>query len=267
MDLVKLSNKEKLEEFLISPNGKVVVVSISNTSKTYPEGTTLPLYTYNTTTKQQKVLKLDKEALSLYNAKISEDEKYMVSFVGWNKPYLWDLETGTMLCKLLKPDTYDTASNTAISTQSNIIVTCAGTGGIDVWGLKERTMLQHIPGTSLTDIFLTAKGDLVIGRGQLDNTFHCWNVHTGQKITSLSTDGQSNIQNLVGDSLVLAVGENPNLMVMNLHIPGKDTSKDQQPPAIYDGLPVEVTLEDKSGPPTEKDSMDKDKVEGGQFLN
>jgi len=250
---------------VISPNGKSVVCSISNTSKTYEEGTTLPLYTYNTVTKKTGVLTLKKAALSLHNAKLSDDGKYLVSLVDWNYPHLWDLETGQMLCKLVDPtpDTYETASNSAINSDANIIVTCVGTGGVAVWDLEERKILRRMPGSTLSDIFLTIRGDFAIARDHTANTIHCWNVQSGEKVTSITTDGIANIFNMCGDSLVMAVGENPNLMIMKLHIPGKEIPKDKLPPSPFHGLPVDAELKDNSTPPTEKDSMDKDKVEDG----
>lgn len=267
VELIKLNNKEKLEELIISPNGKEVVCSISHISKTYPEGTTLPLYTYNTVTKKTGVLTIKEAALSLHNAKLSDDGRYLVTLVGWNYPHLWDLESGEMMCKLVDPtpDSYQTASNSAINTDANTIVTCVGTGGVEVWNLKEQKILRRIPGNTLTDIFLSTNGDFVIARDQTANTIFCWNVHTKQKITSITTDGMANFLNMSGDSLVMGVGENPNLMIMKLQVPGNDISKDKLPPSPFDGLPVDAELKDNSKPPTEKDSLDKDKVEEGNF--
>ncbi|KXJ04851.1 hypothetical protein AC249_AIPGENE4853, partial [Exaiptasia diaphana] len=61
--------------------------------------------------------------------------------------------------------------------------------------------------------------------------------------------------------------ENPNLMIMKLHMPGQVASEKKLPPSVFHGLPVEIqTMVDNSGPATEKDSLDKDKVESGNFL-
>ncbi|KAK3736404.1 hypothetical protein QZH41_017906 [Actinostola sp. cb2023] len=173
VDLIKLGKAKHLfEEMLISPDGKIVVISFTNMSDTYPENTTRPLYVYNTVTKQQKVLTMEKIALSLYIAAISDDGKYLITFEQYSKPYLWNLETGQMMYKLLKPDSYDTASTAAINTRVNIAVTGVGQGGIDVWDISKGTLLRHIDCTAVTSIFLSVDGDIVFARDQQANTIN-----------------------------------------------------------------------------------------------
>lgn len=264
-DIIKFKEKHLFQEMLLSGNGKMVVLSVSSTSETYPENTTMPLYAYNTTNKQHKTIIIKDSVLSLYNAVISDNGKYLVCIVAYTTPYLLDLETGEVKNKLLKPDSYESSMTAAISTVSNIIVTGVGQGGINVWDLNSGTIVRTIPCDVVSNVYLSGDGDVVFARDSKANTINTWEVKSGRKLSTITTDGYPNQVHIVGDRLVLAVGENPNLMIMRLHIPEKDQN-DVVSPSPYEGLPLDLQVKDLSGDFIEKDPMDHDKYDSGNVM-
>jgi WD40 repeat protein len=266
IDIIKFKEKNLFQEMILSGDGTTAVLSVSSMSDTYPENTTLPLYAYNTINKQHKVLTMKNTVLSLYNAQVSDDGKYLVCIVAYTTPYLWDLETGEVKYKLLKPDSYDSSMTAAISTNSNVVVTGVGQGGIDVWNINTGAILRTIKCDVVSNVYLSADGEVIFARDSKSNTINTWDMHTGSKLATVTTDGYPNQVHIVGDRLVVAVGENPNLIVMKLHIPGKAEKSKDVTLSPFDGLPLDVQFKDLSEAITEEDPMDNDKYDKGRVM-
>lgn len=267
IDIIKFKEKHLFQDMLLSGNGKVVVLSVSSMSETYPENTTMPLYAYNPTNKQHKTITIKDTVLSLYNAAMSENGKYLICIVAYTTPYLLDLETGEVKYKLLRPDSYESSMTAAISTVSNIIVIGVGQGGINVWDLSTGAILSTTPCDVVSNVYLSGDGEVIFARDSKANTINTWDVKSTRKLSAITTDGYPNQVHIVGSRLVMAVGENPNLMIMRLHIPGKNNDKsDEVPPSPYNGLPLDVEFKDLSGEFIKKDPMDHDKYDSGNIM-
>ncbi|KAJ7363338.1 hypothetical protein OS493_011626 [Desmophyllum pertusum] len=120
--VVKFKEKHRFEEMLISNNGKMAVCSLAS-QMTQHSDKELHLIAIDTTNFSNKMLKYKGEQLTLFNARISDDGKFLVNLVQYSQPLLWDLHTGELVRKLFDPKSYEAASTVTVSGASMIAIT------------------------------------------------------------------------------------------------------------------------------------------------
>ena len=263
--VVKFKEKRRFEEMLISSNGEMTVCSQAS-QMTQHRDKELHLVAIETTSFSHKILKYEGEQLTLFNARISDDGKYLVNLVQYSQPLLWDLHTGQLILKLFDPDAYEVATTVAVSGASMIAVTGTGNDEIKIWSIQSRQVLRTIPSSPVSELYLSQDGEVIISRSQEQNSFDAWETKTGTKLASFMTDDYPNHVNAIGDKLALAMRENPNLMILHLHRPGvksKVLGEDIKSP--YDGLAIEAVVEDSLEKPVD-DNMDTDKDNDDSYL-
>ena len=265
VNVVKFKEKRRFEEMLISSNGKMALCSQAS-QMTQHNDKELPLVAIDTTSFSHKILKYKGEQLTLFNARISDDGKYLVNLVQYSQPLLWDLHTGQLIRKLFDPEEYETASTVAVSGASMVAITGTGDEGIKIWSIESGQVLLTISSPPVSDLYLSQDGEVIISRSQDQNSFDAWETKTGKKLASFMTDGYPNHVKTIGDRLALGLGENPNLMILHLHLPGKKNKvleEDLKSP--YDGLAIEAVVEDFQEKPVD-DNMDTDKDNDDSFI-
>ena len=137
-------------------------------------------------------------------------------------------------------------------------LTDSSDGRIKIWDLESGQNVRSINYPDrVSEIQCTPDGKAIITRSQNANTFDAWDMQTTRHLASFTADGSPNHVKFIGERLALGLGENPNLMVLYLHRPYCNSEVLQ--PSPYDGLSMEVTLEDFQERPTANDSMDDDK--------
>ncbi|XP_044177154.1 uncharacterized protein LOC122959722 [Acropora millepora] len=137
-------------------------------------------------------------------------------------------------------------------------LTDSSDGRIKIWDVESGRNVRSINYPDrVSEIHCTPDGKAIITRSQNANTFDAWDMQTTRHLASFTADGSPNHVKFIGKRLALGIGENPNLMVPYLHRPYRNSEVLQ--PSPYDGLSMEVTLEDFQERPTANDSMDDDK--------
>ena len=264
--LVKFKEKHRFEEMLISNNGKMAVCSLAS-QMTQHSDKELHLIAIDTASFSNKMLKYKGEQLTLFNARISDDGKYLVNLVQYSQPLLWDLHTGELIRKLFDPKSYETASTVAVSGASMIAITGTGDQGIKIWSIESRQVLRTINCPAVTELYVSPDGEVIMSRSQGANSFDAWERKTGKNLASFMTDGYPNHVKTIGDRLALVLGENPNLMILHLHRPlqkGKVQEDDLKSP--YDGLTMEASIGEFHEKPTVADGMDTDKDDDDSYI-
>ena len=263
--VVRFNEKHRFEEMLISNNGKMAVCSLAS-HMTKHSDKELHLIAIDTTTFNHKNLKCEGEQLILFNARISDDGRYLVNLVQYSQPLLWDLHTGQLIRKLFDPEAYERASTVAVSGVSMTAITGAGNEGIKVWSIERDQVLRVIPSPPVTEVHLSPDGEVIISRSQDGNSFEAWDTRTGTKLASFATDGYPNHVKTIGDRLALGLGENANLMILHLHRPGKKGMVQEDLNSPYDGVPIEASVENSLEKPSADDDMDDDKDDDDSFI-
>ena len=257
--VVKFKEKRRFEEMLISNNGKMAVCSQAS-QMTQHKDKELHLIAIDTTSFAHKSLSYQGEQLTLFNAKISDDGKYLVNVVQYSQPLLWNLLTGKLVCTLFNAEEYETASAVAISGSSMTAITGAAGVGIKIWSVESGQVLRTITCPDVSDIYVSPDGEVIISRSQDAKGFDAWDMKTTKHLASFTTDGYPNHVKYIGDRLALGGGENPNLMVLRLYRPGnKERLQEDDLKSPYDGVSIETTLGDFQEKPTADDGMDDDK--------
>ena len=255
--VVKFKEKQRFEDMVISGNGKMVVCSQAN-QMTQHTDKELRLIAIDATSFTYKSLAQTETQMSLFNARISDDGKYLVNLVQYCKPLLWNLLTGQLICKLFNAENYEVASTVALSASAMTALTDSSDGRIKIWDVESGRNVRSINyPDKVSEIHCTPDGKAIITRSQNANTFDAWDMQTTRHLASFTADGSPNHVKFIGDRLALGLGENPNLMVLYLYRPYRNS--EVLPPSPYDGLFMEVTLEDFQERPTANDSMDDDK--------
>jgi len=250
---------------LISSNGKMTVCSQAS-QMTQHRDKELHLIAIDTTSFSHKILKYEGEQLTLFNARISDDGKYLVNLVQYSQPLLWDLHTGQLIRKLFDPDAYEVATTVAVSGSSMIAVTGTGDDEIKIWSIESRQVLRTIPSPPVYELYLSQDGEVIISISREQNSFDAWETKTGTKLATFMTDDYPNHVNAIGDKLALALRENPNLMILHLHRPGvKSKVLEEDIKSPYDGLAIEVVVEDSLEKPVD-DDMDTDKDNDNSYI-
>ena len=263
--VMKFKEKHRFEEMLISSNGKMTVCSQAS-QMTQHSDKELHLVAIDTTSFSHKILKYEGEQLTLFNARISDDGKYLVNLVQYSQPLLWDLHTGQLIRKLFDPDEYETASTVAVSGASMIAITGTGDDVIKVWSIESGQVLRTVPSPPVSELYLSQDGEVIISRSQDQNSFDAWETKTGKKLASFMTDGYPSHVKAVGDTLALGLGENPNLMILHLHRPGlKSKVLEEALKSPYDGLAIEAALPEFLEAPVD-DNMDTDKDNDNTYI-
>ena len=254
--VVKFKEKQRFEDMVISSNGKMVVCSQAS-QMTQHTDKELRLIAIETTSFTYKFLAQKETQLSLFNAKISDDGKYLVNLVQFCQPLLWNVLTGQLICKLFNAENYEVASTVALSASAMTALTDSSDAGIKIWDVESGRNVRsiNIP-DGVSEIHCTPDGKAIISRSQNANTFDAWDMQSTRHLASFTADGSPNHVKFIGDRLALGLGENPNLMVLCLHRPHES---EVLQPSPYDGLSLEVTLEDFQERPTANDNMDDDK--------
>ena len=264
--VVQFREKRRFEEMLISNNGKMAVCS-QVSQMTQHSDKELPLIAVETTGFSHIALKCEGHQLSLFNARVSDDGKYLVSLVNYCQPFLWDLTAGMLMYKLFDPDTYETASYVGVSGESMTAITGTNDVGIKVWSIKSGQVLRTILCPGVSELFVSPDGEVVISRSQEANTFEAWEATTGRRLATFTSDGHPNHVKMVGDRLALALAENTELMILHLYRPGKsDKLSEADLTSPYDGLDLECSVEDFQEKPSAEDNMDTDKDDDDSFI-
>ena len=255
--VMKFKEKHRFEEMLVSTNGKMAVCSLASRMTRHIDKE-LHLIAIDTTTFSHKNLKYEGEQLVLFNARISDDGRYLVNLVQYSKPLIWNLHTGELIGRLFDPASYEATSAVAVSGVSMRAITGTATGGIKVWCIERGKflLLSIIPSPPVSELHLSPDGEVIISRSQ---GFDAWETKTGKKLASVTTDGFPNHVKTIGDRLALGMGENPNLMIFHLHRPGKKDMMQEDLKSPYDDLPVEAFVENSQEKPSAEDDMDDDK--------
>ena len=257
--VVKFREKRRFEEMLISNNGKMVVCSQASLMTQHTDKQ-LHLIAIDTTTFTHKCLSYKGEQLSLFKASISDDGNYLVNLVQYSQPLLWDLQTGNLICKLFDAEEYETASAVAVSGSSKTAVTATNGVGIKVWSVESGKVLCTIACSSVSEVYVSPDGEVIISRSQEANRFDAWDMKTARQLASFTTDGFPNHVETLGDRVALALGGNPNLMVLRLHRSDRNERlQEENLKSPYDGLALECSIGDFQEKPTAKDGMDDDK--------
>ena len=263
VNVVKFKEKQRFEEMLVSADGKVAVCSLTSASTEHPKDKGLPLIAVDTQTFKHTRLTYDDQNLILYNADISHDGKYLVTLVEYSKPLLWDTRLGKLKHKLFDDESY--ASLAAVSSVTNVVVTGQTNGGICVWDVDSGKVLHTLESPGASSMYFCADGEVLFTRDLQASSFDAWDVIKAQKLSSVTTDGISNQVTIVGDRLVLGIGENPNLCILRLHQPGRRSEEDKaaSQTSPYGGVPLLADFKDDGRKPTAKDGMDTDKDDDG----
>lgn len=264
--VVKFREKRRFEEMLISNNGKMVVCSQAS-QMTQHSDKQLHLIAIDTTTFTHKCLSYKGEQLSLFKASISDDGNYLVNLVQYSQPLLWDLQTGNLICKLFDAEEYETASAVAVSGSSKAAVTATNGVGIKVWSVESGKVLCTIACSSVSEVYVSPDGEVIISRSQEANRFDAWDMKTARQLASFTTDGFPNHVETLGDRVALALGGNPNLMVLRLHRSDRNERlQEENLKSPYDGLALECSIGDFQEKPTAKDGMDDDKDNDDSYI-
>ena len=258
VNVIKFKEKQRFEEMLISSDGKVAVCSQAS-QMTEHKDKGLPVIAVNTRNFKHKVLKYEDENLNFYNAQISHDGKHLITMAEYVKPLLWDLTSGKLKHKLFDSDSYAGANIAAVSSVTNLAVTGQNDGGIRVWDIESGTVLRTLSSPAVTNIYFCADGEVLFTRDQQANSFDAWDVIKAKKLSSITTDGIPNHVDIIGNRLLLGVGENPNLCILRVHRPGRDNEMDATQGSPYEGINLVTEVKDCEGKPTVKDGMDDDK--------
>ena len=264
--VVKFREKRRFEEMLISNNGKMVVCSQAS-QMTQHSDKQLHLIAIDTTTFTHKCLSYKGEQLSLFKASISDDGNYLVNLVQYSQPLLWDLQTGNLICKLFDAEEYETASAVAVSGSSKTAVTATNGVGIKVWSVETGKVLCTIACSGVSEVYVSPDGEVIISRSQEANRFDAWDMKTARQLASFTTDGFPNHVETLGDRVALALGGNPNLMVLRLHRSDRNERlQEENLKSPYDGLALECSIGDFQEKPTAKDGMDDDKDNDDSYI-
>ena len=261
--IVKFKEKHRFEDMVISNNGKMAVCSQASQMSQHTDKE-LHLIAIDTTSFTHKFLSYKGEQLSLFNARISDDGKYLVSLVQYSQPLLWDLLTGKLVCKLFNAEEYETATSVAVSGSSKTAITGANGISIKIWSVESGEVIRTITCPDVSEIYVSPDGEAIISKSQNGSNFDAWDMRTMRHLGSFVTDGFPNHVKTTGDRLALALGENPNLMVLRLHRPGYKVEEDLTSP--YDGMSMEVTIGDFQEKPSVNDEMDDDKDDDSGFI-
>ena len=264
--VVKFKEKQRFEDMLISKNGKMAVCSQAS-QMTQHTDKELHLIAIDTTAFTHKFLSYEGKQLSLFNAKISDDGKYLVNLVQYSQPLLWNLFTGKLICKLFNPEAYETASTVAVSGSSMTAITGANGVGIKIWSVESGQVLRTITCPGVSEVYVSPDGEVIISRSKDANTFDAWDIKTAGQLASFTTDGYPNHVKTIGDRLALGLGENPNLMVIHLHRPGhKGKIQEDDLKSPYDGSSIEATIEDFQEKPSAEDGVDDDEDDDDGYI-
>ena len=264
--VVKFREKRRFEEMLISNNGKMVVCSQAS-QMTQHSDKQLHLIAIDTNTFTHKCLSYKGEQLSLFKASISDDGNYLANLVQYSQPLLWDLQTGNLICKLFDAEEYETASAVAVSGSSKTAVTATNGVGIKVWSVDSGKVLCTIACSGVSEVYVSPDGEVIISRSQEANRFDAWDMKTARQLASFTTDGFPNHVETLGDRVALALGGNPNLMVLRLHRSDRNERlQEENLKSPYDGLALECPIGDFQEKPTAKDGMDDDKDNDDSYI-
>ena len=264
--VVKFREKQRFEDMLISKNGKMAVCSQAS-QMTQHADKELHLIAIDTTTFTHKFLSYEGEQLSLFNAKISDDGKYLVNLVQYSQPLLWNLLPGKLICKLFDPEAYETASTVAVSGSSMTAITGANGVGIKIWSVESGQVLRTINCPGVSEVYVSPDGEVIISRSQDASTFDAWDIKSTKHLASFTTDGYPNHVKTIGDRLALGLGENPNLMVLYLHRPGhKGKIQEDDLKSPYEGSSIEATIGDFQEKPSAEDGVDDDKDDDDGYI-
>ena len=264
--VVKFKEKRRFEDMLISNNGKRAVCSQAS-QMTQHTDKQLHLIAIDTTSFTHECLSYKGEQLSLFNAKISYDGNYLVNLVQYSQPLLWNLLTGKLICKLFDAEAYETASAVAVSGSSMTAITGTNGVGIKIWSIESGRVLRTIKCLGLSEVYVSPDGEVIMSRSQDANSFDAWDMKTTKHLASFTTDGYPNHVKTVGDKLALGLGENPNLMVLSLHRPGrKGKPQDDDLKSPYDSMAMEVSLADFQEKPSAEDGVDDDQDDDDSYI-
>ena len=261
--VIKFTEKRRFEDLVISNNGQMVVCCQAS-QMTQHTDKELCLIAIDTTSFTHKFLRQEGEQLSLFNAKISDDGKYLVNLVQYSQPLLWNLLTGKLVCKLFNAEAYETASAVAVSGSSMTAITAGNDIGIKIWSVESGQITRTITCPDVSEVNVSPDGGAIISRSANSNSFDAWDMKTTKHLASFTTDGSPNHVKTIGDRIALALGENPNLMVLHLYRPGHKEVEEMKSP--YDGLSTEVTIAGFQERLTVEDGLDDDKDDDDSYI-
>ena len=252
----KFGQQHRLEDMLISKNGKAVVCSQVSQIVTHTEET-LPLISLNTETGDHKFLQVQKTQLLLWNASIADNGHYLVCLTKEFTPVLWNLRSGEVIHKL-RVGEYHAATATAISTTGNVALTGHSDGDINVWDIQSGSVNFTFKCETVASIFVTQDGKIAFSNYRYSNSnIDAWDLKTGLRLATFTSDWKPERLAVSGNRLVVAKADGPELMTLRTHIPGCEEKLPEEM-SPFEGCPVDGVLKATEESPQEEDDDDDD---------
>ena len=227
---------------MISDNGRMVVsAQVSNTVERKDK--TLPIIALDTKTGQHRLLEVPKRQLSLTFSCISRDGNYLLcSTTNHLKPMLWDLTSGTLLHKLNDRE-YPVAYATAFSLPLQLALTAQSDGNINTWKIDSGKLQNTFICETVDIILVSEDGNMAFSRYRYRNSnIDGWDLRNGTKLATFTSDWKPERVDIIGNTLVLGMAQNSDVMTLKVHSPGKIDGFSNQL-SLFHGVPIESVLE------------------------
>lgn len=223
----KLGQKYRLEGILISKDGSTVICSQASFF-VQQKDKTVPLLVFDTKTHEHRVMDpIKDEQLGLDGSAITEDGKYFILQLKNDQvSALWNTETGKVMHTLGEGSSG--RNMVAISSKSMLAVTSHES--LKVWEIQSGNLLHDLAGstTDITKIYLNQDGTIAITmetKGYQPSSFEAWDLIKGKKLTTYTVDTDPFAICPLGDQIAFAAPASVTVMMLRLHIPGREETK------------------------------------------
>lgn len=248
----KFGQEHPFEEMMISQNGRMVVCAQISMAVERKDKT-LPIIVLDTNTGEHKVLQVPQRQLTLTFSCISRDGKYLLCETTNDlKPRLWDLMTGKLLHKLEDKE-YPVAYATGFSLPLQLALTAQSDGNINTWKIDSGKLVHTFVCETVDVILVSEDGNMAFSRYRYRNSnIDGWDLRNGTKLATFTSDWKPELVNIIGNTVVLGMAENPDVMTLKLHVPGGKDGSSNKPP-LFQGVPVDSVMQPSTDSPTADD--------------
>lgn len=238
----KFGQTYRLEDMLVSRSGNAVVCSQVGQTVDHDDET-IPLLFLNPQTGKQTILEEKSTQLLLWNGSIADDGSYLVCLTKDFLALLWDLTTRRLTHRLKADDEYPSVTSTAISTASGVVLTGQSDGGINVWDIASGRLQYTLVCGDVDSLFITHDGRVGFSNYRSSNRdIDAWNLDTGTRLASFTSDWKPERMIVVGNRLVVAKADKPELMSLTPHFPGQAENEPIED-LPFKGCPFESQLQ------------------------